>query len=684
MVDLSLLNSAQRQAVEWIDGPVLILAGAGTGKTRVITYRVAHLLDRGIPAGHILGVTFTNKAAREMRQRVQQLAPRSPRRRAPEAGPDLVISTFHSLGARILRQHIERLGYKRNFAIFDEADQLGIVRQLLSQVSLGTDKADPAEVRAMISRWKSAGEGARPSPDESLLAELAHRLQGRYEAALRACNAVDYDDLIGLPLRLLRDEPDVLAACRDRFRYVMVDEYQDTSASQFELVHLIAREHRNLCVVGDDDQSIYAWRGADLRNLLDLERHYPEVRIVRLEQNYRSTRPILEAANALIRHNLRRRPKKLWSEIGAGVPIVARAFESDEAEAAAAAENIECDRLVRGIPWSDQAVLFRTNGQARPLEAAFRKAGIRYRLVGGQSFFDRREIRDALAYLRMLLHPQDDNSLLRIANVPARGLSEATLQRLLTSSQERRCSVFEVLQHPELIAGLPSAARGALAQFGQWIAATRAPLFDCPSLALQPWAESFLDQIQFFAEVRRQEKNPETADHRIRNLRDLLAMLDDPGRSPGAPAARLAGFLEDLALDRDRFEDREDAGNLATLITLHSVKGLEFPHVQIVGIEDGLLPHAHACEAGALDEERRLLYVGITRAMRTLQLSYCKTRKRYGQPVPRHPSPFLQELPPEALTWEDPRAARPVPAAQRRGLFAMMRAKVNQPADPPL
>jgi superfamily I DNA/RNA helicase len=683
MLNLNSLNPQQRQAVETLRGPLLILAGAGTGKTRVITYRIAHMIERGIAPANILGVTFTNKAAREMQERVRQLVPRKVLSRpsgAKGAGAEdrpaqPTLCTFHSLCVRILRQHIEKLGYKRNFVIYDESEQIGVVKKVLAHISAKGEKADPAEILGLISRIKNGGERAQFG-DPGARA-LANHIRSRYESALRACNAVDFDDLILLTLRLFREHPEALESCRATYRYVMVDEYQDTNAAQFQLVHALTCQHRNLCVVGDDDQSIYGWRGAEISNLLDMEKHYPEVKVIKLEQNYRSTTTILNAANAVIRHNARRRGKQLWSQKGAGPKITLHVFETDEAEARGITEKIEADRMFRRIPWSDQAILFRTNVQSRPLETALRQAGVRYHLIGGQSFFDRREVRDLLAYLKVFLNPNDDISLLRIANVPARGLSDATMERLLGASQERKCPVFAVMKNPAVTATFPARTRQSIENFVHFIERTRAALQAETLLrdtqGLQKWGNRFLDEIGYVAELRRSEKNPETADSRIRNVMELLASLDHPeaGRTP--PAERLQTFLEEITLDTEREEEEENPGNAVTLITMHSCKGLEFPHVSIVGLEEGLLPHSRSKTEGTLDEERRLFYVAITRAMQTLTISYCTGRKKYGQIAPAHPSSFLKDLPEELVEHADAQSRQPVPPASGKELFAMMR-----------
>ncbi len=669
MLNLSTLNPAQRQAVETTEGPVLILAGAGTGKTRVITTRVARLVQKGVGPGHILAVTFTNKAAREMQERVRQLLGRGAKSEDGEKPARPTICTFHSLCVRILRQHIERLGYKRNFVIYSESEQLGAIKRILSHVSDQSGKADPYAVLSLLSRFRNGGERAAAFSDPNVAA-LARHVQLRYESALRACNAVDFDDLILLTLKLFAEHPGVLQACREKYQYVMVDEYQDTNAAQFKLIHYLTSAHRNLCVVGDDDQSIYGWRGAETANLLEMEKYFPGVKVVKLEQNYRSTNTILSAANAVIKNNPRRRGKQLWSQNGEGVRIALHSFASDEEEARRVAEDIEGDRLARAVPWRDQAILFRTNQQSRPLETSLRQAGIRYHVVGGQSYFDRREIKDFLAYLKMMVNPNDDISLLRIANVPARGLSDVTMERLVQASQQRSASVYSAMKHTDVQASFVPATRQALLRFIELVERYRERLRLRPPVSLGVWAHGFLDEIGYEADVRRGEKNPETADNRIANLRELMASLPATAEDP---ELALHQFLDDLSLDSDRKEEKENAGDAVTLITVHSCKGLEFPHVRIVGLEDGLMPHARSKVEGTLDEERRLFYVAMTRAMQTLTLSHCAARKRYGELKPCHPSPFLREIPPELLDAADEQGKKPVTVAAGKNYFAAMR-----------
>jgi DNA helicase-2/ATP-dependent DNA helicase PcrA len=676
MSDLSTLNKQQRLAVETLNGPVLILAGAGTGKTRVVTCRIAHLIAKGIAPGNILGVTFTNKAAREMQERVLQVIPNS-QSRTKDAGlkPDRpTICTFHSLCARILRKFIDRLGYKRNFVIYDESDQLGAIRKILAAISAKGEKTDPAAILALLSRFKNGGERAAVFADPSVRA-MAEHVRKRYESALHACNAVDFDDLILLVLRLFNEHPDVLEICRAKYRYVMVDEYQDTNATQFQLVHQLTVKHRNLCVVGDDDQSIYGWRGAEIANLLDMEKHFPEVKVIKLEQNYRSTNTILTAANAFIKNNVRRRAKQLWSEKGHGAKITLSRFTDDEEEARSVVAQIEFARMAHRVPWAHNAILFRTNQQSRPLETALRQANVRYHLIGGQSFFDRREVRDLLAYLKIFLNPNDDVSLLRIANVPARGLSDLTMERLLGASHERKASVFATMKNPAVTATFQPRAREAIEVFVGFVEKTQNGLkaSSQPTRDLKAWANHFLDEIGYYAELRRGEKDPETGENRIRSLKDFISTMDTSRPAGGSLADGLGAFLEDVSLDTEREEENENKGDAVTLITMHSCKGLEFPRVYIVGMEDGLLPHSRSKSEGTIEEERRLFYVAVTRAMQTLAISHCGGRKKYGQVMPCNPSPFLKELPPELVEHGDENNHRPVSAETGRSLFAAMR-----------
>ena len=664
-----------------MDGPVLILAGAGTGKTRVITSRVAYMIAKGIRPGNILAVTFTNKAAREMQERVRELVPKAKLVNKDGNTEKPTICTFHSLCVRILRRHIEKLGYKKNFVIYDQTEQLGVVRRLLSHISDKSKKPDPYAILSLISRWRNSS-GDTLKSDDPALAALAKRLVSDYRQTLKASNAVDFDDLILLALQLFEEHPAALEECRDRYRYIMVDEYQDTNGSQFDLVHSLAKEHRNFCVVGDDDQSIYGWRGAEVANLLELEKYFPEVTVVKLEQNYRSTNSILDAANAVIKNNTDRREKRLWSDKGRGEPITLWEFRDDEEEAQAIVEELNYNRRIKKVKWRDQAILFRTNQQSRPLETALRKADIRYNLVGGQSFFDRKEIRDFVSYLKLFLNPDDDTGLLRISNVPSRGLSNATMEKLLRLSQERRCSVFAVMRDREALGEFRERTVDAILDFVELINIHHdrlmQPVVAHPENPLKAWCTAWLEEVGLFREIRRIEKDDETAENKVRNIVDLLDSLDPDFVPADRPIdERLHRYLEHILLDREK-DDTEEARDMVTLITMHSCKGLEFPYVYIAGVEDGLIPHSRSKVEGTLDEERRLFYVAITRAQISLAMSHCEHRKKYGEQIPCHPSPFLKEIPENLIVHgNDPSSE---PASEKEGLdfFANLKASLEE------
>ena len=680
-MELSSLNPQQRQAVKATDGPVLILAGAGTGKTRVITSRVAYMIAKGIQPGNILAVTFTNKAAREMQERIRELVPKAKLVNSDGNTEKPTICTFHSLCVRILRRHIEKLGYKKNFVIYDETEQLGVVRRLLSHISDKSKKPDPYAILSLISRWRNSSTDTLKTDDPDMAA-LAKRLVSDYRQTLKASNAVDFDDLILLVLQLFGEHPAVLEECRARYRYIMVDEYQDTNGSQFDLVHSLAKEHRNFCVVGDDDQSIYGWRGAEVANLLELEKYFPEVLVVKLEQNYRSTNAILNAANAVIKNNADRREKRLWSDKGRGDPITLWEFRDDEEEAQAIVEELNYNRRIKKVKWRDQAILFRTNQQSRPLETALRKADIRYNLVGGQSFFDRKEIRDFVSYLKLFLNPDDDTGLLRIANVPSRGLSNATMEKLLQLSQERRSSVFAVMQDKEALGEFRTRTIDAILDFVELIDIYHnrlmQPVVAHPENPLKAWCTAWLAEVGLFQEIRRIEKNEESAENKVRNIVDLLETMDPEFVPADRPIdERLHRYLEHISLDRDK-DDTEEARDVVTLITMHSCKGLEFPHVYIAGVEDGLIPHSRSKVEGTLDEERRLFYVAITRAQASLSMSHCEHRKKYGEQIPCHPSPFLKEIPEELIIHGNEAASEPASEEEGLDFFANLKASLEE------
>jgi superfamily I DNA/RNA helicase len=643
------LNPAQEQAVRTIHGPLLVLAGAGTGKTRVITARIAYLIKEGVAPRHILAVTFTNKAAREMRERVQAIIG------SAEASA-VTISTFHALCVRILRQEIERLGYKRNFSIYSGSDQLGLIKKIITRTAARDEKLEPSLAQALISKAKNNG---LPRPAQEL--SLVDAVFARYQSELKSLNAVDFDDLLLLTVRLFREHEEVRARWRDRFRFLLVDEFQDTNSLQLDLIGLLAKEpprnatpdaHAspgappNVCVVGDDDQSIYGWRGAAVSNILEFERHFPSPSIVTLEENYRSTNAILRTANALIKNNARRRPKKLWSARDAGALVRIIQMSDDRQEAEFIGNEIARRKSVEETGWNEIAVLFRMNAQSRPLEQTLRSLRIPYRVVGGQSYFDAREVKDLLAYASVLLNRDDDVSLLRIINTPARGISSSLTERATEFSIAHRCSILAALQHPAFRETLSKRQGDAINTFvallDRYESRLHQPLTNPAGIVRELLAET-----GYVEELRRTCKSPDEALKRENSVHDLLRWLDEHA---SRTQKGLQGFLDEMMLRQER-EEENDADNLdaVTLITLHAAKGLEFPHVYLSGVEEGVLPHERAKMEGSIDEERRLLYVGITRAMRTLTLSWCRNRIKYGSAVPCFPSSFLKEFPGECV-----------------------------------
>lgn len=671
MVDFKNLNAQQKSAVTTVNGPVLILAGAGTGKTRVITYRIAYLISIGVAPENILAVTFTNKAAREMLERARKLLNGRDDKFNGKSKP--FISTFHSFGAYILRNHIEKLGYKSNFVIYDESEQLTVIKRILSEIASKEYRPQPEAVAAFISRIKNSAGKAFDNVVDRNFAAMAEGLLKKYNTALKACNAVDFDDLLLLPIKLFKEFPDVLNHYRQRFKYIMVDEYQDTNGAQFELIKMLAGEHRNICVVGDDDQSIYGWRGAELSNILRFEEHFPEAKIVKLEQNYRSTNIILEAANKLISHNIERHSKRLWSSKGDGEKIRLCCFENEEKEAEGIVEWILFSNKMLGVPLDHHAVLFRTNQQSRPIETALRRAQIPYNLVGGQSFFDRREIRDLVAYLKVFVNPDDDVNLLRIANVPPRGLGDGVMEKLLAASQKLRCSVFKAMLNEDVLKTLSARSADAVAEFTALIEDTRDFLSSKPrkQRELEDFLIWFFKDTGYFNDLLKYDKNVETSENRIQNIKDLLAGIDN--FTGETMLDKLQSFLSEVTLDTDRENEKKLKPNAVTLITMHSCKGLEFPHVFIAGTEDNLIPHSRSILEDRIDEERRLFYVAITRAMETLTISHCSSRKSYGSYSPAHPSRFLKELPSHLLERDDGSSNKPVSKERGKQFFAQIK-----------
>lgn len=654
------LNAEQREAATHRGGPLLILAGAGTGKTRTLTARVAWLLSEGAAASEILAVTFTNKAARELKERIAGMV-------RPEAARAVTACTFHAFCLRVLRRDAVRLGYKDTFTVLDESDQLGLVRKLVAKCAGRGEKADPAAFRALISRAKNTGRVEELEKEDTLVGEICRR----YTRELRTLHAMDFDDLLLQAVRLLKEHEEARAHWRARARHLLVDEFQDTNRVQLHLVRLLAEGSQpDVCVVGDDDQSIYGWRGAEVSNILEFERHFPHPRIIRLERNYRSTASILEAANRLIRHNPRRRDKKLISHAGSGEAVRFLAAPGEREEAELIVGEIEEARAGGRRQWQDFAILFRTNAQSRPFEDHLRARRIPYRVIGGMSFYDRREIKDTTAHMAVLAHPGNDPALLRVLNAAPRGIGPSAIERALAWSAERRLSLFEALGEPGFLEGCSRKLADACRAFCTEVRERQRQAGSAPGEALCGW----LEESGYFAELRRSCRTPEEADNREENVRQLLRGLEEHARG----GASLLSFLDAMMLDRERAEERNEQVQGVTLITFHAAKGLEFPVVYLAGAEDGLVPHARSKDEGTLDEERRLFYVGITRAMRRLTITWCRQRMRYGSPAACRPSPFLREIQGDGVVEEsyERLVNRPLTEEEIRARFAALRASL--------
>jgi superfamily I DNA/RNA helicase len=672
MLDLHTMNPRQLEAVKHTEGPLLVLAGAGSGKTRVITYRIAYLLlHKKVPAENILAVTFTNKAAREMQERMTALV-------GAKCCKEAVLSTFHSLGVRILRQEIGLLGYKRNFAIYSGSDQLGLIRQVLREsVPADGRKVDAEAVLWKISAAKNAlqGPGALPVPAGDDWAAVAAAVYPRYQSLLKACNAVDFDDIIMLTVQLLRDHPEVLSRWQERFRYIMVDEYQDTNPSQYLFISLLAARYRNLCVVGDDDQSIYGWRGADVEKILAFEKDYHGSRVIKLEQNYRSTGTILAAANSVIKNNPKRKDKTLWTDSGDGSPIDLVVARDDEDEATLVTERIQLECFKKNRSYRDFAILYRTNAQSRAFEEQLRFADIPYVLIGGMQFYERKEVKDALCYLRAIANPKDEQALLRIVNFPRRGIGDGTLVRLNQWSQEQGAGLFEAFARVGEIEGVNAATREKVLAFHELLSGEIADFKRRGRLA-ERLAELY-KRVGIEGEICRTSDDSKEARRRVENVEQIVNSL--AGYEARTMNPTLSGFLEKVSLmDDDRFssQDKKEHGQDAvTLMSLHSSKGLEFPFVFLVGLEEEILPHKRSIyEDFSIDEERRLCYVGITRARRQLTITRCLHRKRYGKLEERVPSRFLAEIPTELLNETGGKEASPEEAEQlAEDAFAKLR-----------
>jgi len=668
-LDLQKLNSEQKKAVLHGSGPLLILAGAGSGKTNTMTHRIAHLIaERGVSAQNILGLSFTNKASKELKERVRKLITNSAGARAAEG---LVVSTFHSLCVRILREFGSRIGYSSNFTIIDSGDQTDTIRSILKNIKVDDRKFDPQWLLFNIGRAKNLMlEG--DALNEFLLAQVGPKaaydlypivLQStysKYVEQLRAQNAMDFDDLLANTVRLL-GHADIRSKLSKRFQHILVDEYQDTNQAQFALLQYLTCEHQNLCVVGDDDQSIYAWRGADPSHILGFKKHYPDAQTLVLSRNYRSTEIILEAANSVIEKNTKRFPKRLVAVRDRGEPIQMITVEDDRSEADTVV------RLIRDLiehqkrPFSDFAILYRSNAQSRIFEEALRLDRIPYKLVGAMSFLDRKEIKDALSYFRLILNHQDDTAFRRIINWPARALGKTTLEKLNQAALAQGKSLWESATDAAI--DIPEKTKSTLLGFIHVIQQLRVQLASCatadtPGPVLRAkvaeWAVQMLSTLQFKTAMFEEEDEPKNAERRFESVLEIanaigMMEIDQPTDLERTPQGLLQSYLTRLSLD-SKEEEKEETKNAVTMMTLHGSKGLEYPVVFLVGLEDGYLPHQRSIDgAEDLSEERRLFYVGMTRARDVLLLTKAQNRIRYGKPMPRQPSRFLTDLPPDLI-----------------------------------
>ncbi len=636
------LNPRQQAAVEYLGGPLLVLAGAGSGKTRVITHKIAWLIKQcDIGARHITAVTFTNKAAREMKSRVGELLGGS-------EGSGLTVSTFHNLGLNILRREHKHLGYKAGFSIFDQQDSESLLKELLRKDNVDDELLKQAQWA--ISDWKNnliTPEQASSRAKDAL--ELANAMRySAYQRNLKAYNAVDFDDLIMQPALLFGEHPEVLERWQNRIRHLLVDEYQDTNASQYQLVRQLVGVRGGLTVVGDDDQSIYAWRGARPQNLAQLKEDYPNLKLIKLEQNYRSTGNILHAANTLIANNPHVFEKRLWSEIGNGEPLRMIVCKDEHHEAERVVSEIIHHRYRGNAPLSDYAILYRGNHQSRLFEKALREQGLAYFISGGTSFFARTEIKDVMSYLRLLTNPDDDTAFLRIVNTPRRQIGPGTLEKLGNYATEREISLLAACDEFGLEASLQPRALSALREFSAWVwRFARKAEEDDPIETIR----QMLKEIDYEDWLREKSSSDKVAERRIENIEELIDWLKklrdkDDERN-------LTDMINHLILmDVLERQNEDEAGDRIALMTLHAAKGLEFPHVFLVGMEEELLPHRTSIEEDNIEEERRLAYVGITRAQRSLTMSAAAKRRRFGETIDCDPSRFLDELPKDILKWE--------------------------------
>lgn len=627
------LNPQQAEAVINTEGPMLIMAGAGSGKTKVLTCRVANLLQKGVRPYRILAITFTNKAAAEMRERVNNMS--------GPAAKDVWLFTFHAFCARFLRMEIDKLpGYGGNFAIYDTADSQNLIKQILKEMNLDDKRFQPSGILSRISNAKNALQDAAAFARQAgdFYEQKVADIYSRYEQKLQLNNALDFDDLLMLSIKLLQENKEVREKYQDRFDYLLVDEYQDTNHAQYLLTKFLAAKHRNICVVGDADQSIYGWRGADIQNILDFEKDYPDAKVIKLEQNYRSTQIILDAANAVIENNTGRKPKNLWTENKSGADIIYFQAVDERDEARFVIEQLQNLQRTENKKLGDMAILYRTNTQSRIFEEMLIKSGISYNMVGGLKFYERKEIKDIIAYLRVIFNPADSLSLLRIINVPKRGIGDASLAKIQAYAAANNVSLFEAVSNAAAIDGLSS-------RFVSKLDDLAGIIFELMNLASEAPVEDLIDRVlrdTGYLEELENERTPQ-AQSRIDNLHELISVAQEFAASE--EENNLENFLAHVALVSD-IDDTELGEDAITLMTLHSSKGLEFPVVFLVGMEEGLFPHARTLmDETEIEEERRLCYVGITRAKEKLFFSSTKMRTIYGNTVTYPPSRFLQEIP---------------------------------------
>ena len=640
MNSLKTLNAQQKEAVTTLDGPIMILAGAGSGKTRVIIQRIAYLIQKKqIPPQQIIAVTFTNKAAEEMRKRLQGILS------GKQEGINL--STFHSLGVSLLRKSIHHLGYRSNFIIYDTRDQFSVIKTIMEDQDFDdSELIDAKSVHYEICQAKSTGVLPEEFMDQhaSQQKQLVGKIFRHYQKTMKGCNAIDFDDILNLTVTLFEEYPEVMDSLTERFRYIMVDEYQDTNHIQYKLLRHLTKRHRNLCVVGDDDQSIYGWRGAEVKNILDFERNYPDVKFIRLEQNYRSTQKILTAANQVISENTQRMPKKLWSEKHVGEKLDWLLADSEEEELEAVTRKIRTKIMQQGRRYLDYSILYRSNFQSRLVEEALREAKIPYRMLGGTSFYDREEIRDALAYLKVIHNPNDEVSLHRIINTPRRGIGKTSLIKAYEYCHEKHLPLFKVMRDARKYERIPKDSAfkmeiftGIISNYKQRFA----------NEVLGTVLKDLLDEIGYLRFLETRSGDAKMRERRIMNVLELQVSVRK--FSDKFPEANLQSFLERVSLFTQSDNDPETKADQVSIMTLHSAKGLEFPFVFMVGMSEGVFPNNRAIEEGGEDEERRLCYVGITRAQQELTFSMAKSRKRYGESIKQEPSRFLLNIDPDLL-----------------------------------